>query len=91
MTIPASAPIALEAPSTNTFHGRFSTLQIIFPSFLRENYAMKSARTCLFTELHGLYLMLKEPNQVPHLAIWFVKSDLFNNDCRGYSVRTNTV
>ena len=91
MTIPAPAPIALKGPSINTFHGRLSTLQIIFSLFLGENFAMKLARTCPFTEFYGLYLMLKEPSQVPHLAIRPVKSDLFNNDCRGYSVRTNIV
>ena len=91
ITIPIPAPIALEASSINTFHERFSTLQIIFPSFLGVNFAMKSARTCPFTELRGLYLMSKEPSRVPHLAIWPVKSDLLNSDYRGYSVRMNTV
>ena len=91
MTIPSPAPIALEAPSTNTFHGRFSTIQIIFLSFLGENSATKSARTCPFIELRGLYRMSKEPNRVPHLAIRPVKSDLFNNDSKGYLIKTNTV
>ena len=52
---------------------------------------MKSARTCPFTELRGLYLMSKEPSQVTHLAIRPVKSDLFNNNYKGDSVRTNIV
>jgi len=30
----------------------------------------------------GLYRISKEPNQVPHLAILLVKSDLFNKDCK---------
>ena len=81
MIIPTPAPIALEAPSTNTFHKRFSTLQIIFPSFLGVNSAMKSARTYPFTKFRGLYLMSKEPSRVPHLAIQPVKSDLLNSDC----------
>ena len=52
---------------------------------------MKSARTYPFTELLDLYLVLKELSRVPHLVIQPVKSDLFNNDCKGYSAKTNMV
>ena len=91
MMIPAPAPMALDAPSTNTLHGRFSTWQTIPSSFLGENSVMKSARTWPFIAFRGLYRMSKEPSRVLHLAILPVKSDLFNNDCNGYSVMTNTV
>ena len=59
--------------------------------FLAENLATKLARTWPFTAFRGLYRMSKDPSHVPHLAILPVKSDLFNNDCNGYSVKTNTV
>ena len=91
MTIPAPAPIALKAPSTNTLHERFFTWQTIPVSFLGENSAMKSARTWPLIAFCGLYRMLKDPSCVSHLAILPVKSDLFNNDCNGYSIKTNTV
>ena len=91
MMILAPAPMALEAPSTNTLHERFSTWQTIFVLFFGENSATKSARTWPFTAFRSLYCMSKEPSCVPHLAILSVKSDLFNNNCNGYSVKTNTV
>ena len=88
ITIFAPASKTLEAPSMNTLYGRTSTLQTISNSLCRENSATKSARTWTFTELLGLYHISKEPNRVPHLAIMPVKLDLFNKDCKGYSVRT---
>ena len=91
MTIPASDPMALEAPSINTLHGRLSTWKTIPAPFLGENLATKSAKTWPFTAFCGLYHMSKEPSRVPYLAILPVKSDLFNNDYNGYSVKTNTV
>ena len=86
MTIPALAPNALDTPSANTFHGWTSTWQTISTSFFGENSAMKPTRTWPFTKLLGLYLMSKEPSRVSHLAILPVKSYLFNNDYKGYSI-----
>ena len=62
MTILAPAPMALDAPSINTLHGRFSTWQTIPPSLLGENSATKSTRTWPFTAFRGLYRMSKEPS-----------------------------
>ena len=62
-------------------------LLVVFRRKLRNEISKDLA----LTELCGLYRMSKEPNRVPHLAIQPVKSDLFNNDCKGYSVRANTV
>jgi len=57
----------------------------------RENSTTKSANTCPFIELLGLYLISKDSSWVPHLAIQPVKSNIFNSDCKGYLVNTYMV
>ena len=86
ITIPAPAPTALDASSTNTFQGLTSTQHTVPTSLLNENYTTKSARTWPLTKLLGLYFISNDSCLIPHLAILPVKSDLFNKDCNGYSV-----
>ena len=82
-------PFWFDALSTYTSQGERQYWEIVptnFPSMFSAgfnssigdsvNLATKSARTCPFTEVRGMYLMSKAPRMVPHLAILPVLSAL---------------
>ena len=66
---PAPLPCAFEAPSTESFHiGRSSSERVGSASSIGANSMTKSARTCPFIAVLGLYLMSNSLSSMAHFA-----------------------
>ena len=89
---PAPLPYAFEASSIESFHmGRSSSERVGSASSIGANSMTKSARTCPFIEVFGLYLMSNSLSSMAHFISLPETSGLCNTCFIGYSVGTYMV
>ena len=86
---PAPLPCAFEAPSTESFQiGRSVG---VLAGTIEVNSMTKSARTCPFISVFGLYLMSNSLNSMAHFISLLEVSGLCSTCFIGYSVGTSMV
>ena len=89
---PAPLPCAFEAPSIESFQiGRSPSACVVLASSIGANSMTKSAKTCPFIPVFGLYLMSNSLSSMAHFIRLPETSGLCNTYFIGYSVGTSMV
>ena len=89
---PAPLPYAFEAPSTESFQVERSVVAwASLAGSADVNSMMKSAKTCAFIAVFGLYLISNSLNSMAHFISLPEVSGLCNTCFIGYSVGTSMV
>ena len=89
---PAQLPCAFVAPSTESFQmGKSVGARVFSVGSAEVNYMTKSAKTCPFIAVFGLYLMSNSLSSMAHLINLPEVSGLCNTCFIRYSVGTSMV